>query len=207
MVDPYAHTVCVRTQPLGGSDRHVNPSGDVRRRDAIAIAIGEHLEHRVGFVDVEAQPHVRATAQRFDDLVIGAGMAGLTVGSLLAADGRRVLVVDAHDTPGGYAHTFAMGAYRFCAQVHYIFSCGEGDGTGLTENEKRKKKLGTGLPTSPRISVGNSEEEEGECEEMKVVVITSEGEVSSDCAGHRPNSGTYLREWREDGGLKGLELG
>lgn len=63
----------------------------------------------------------------FDDLVIGAGMAGLTVGSLLAADGRRVLVVDAHDTPGGYAHTFAMGAYRFCAQVHYIFSCGEGE--------------------------------------------------------------------------------
>lgn len=66
-------------------------------------------------------------AQHYDDLVIGAGMAGLTIGSLLAADGRRVLVVDAHDTPGGYAHTFAMGAYRFCAQVHYIFSCGEGE--------------------------------------------------------------------------------
>jgi all-trans-retinol 13,14-reductase len=63
----------------------------------------------------------------FDDIVIGAGMAGLTVGTLLAADGRRVLVVEAHDTPGGYAHTFAMGAFRFCAQVHYIFSCGEGE--------------------------------------------------------------------------------
>ena len=63
----------------------------------------------------------------FDDLVIGAGMAGLTVASQLAADGRRVLVVEAHDTPGGYAHTFGVGAYRFCAQVHYIFSCGEGE--------------------------------------------------------------------------------
>lgn len=63
----------------------------------------------------------------FDDLVIGAGMAGLTVAGLLAAEGRRVLVVEAHDTPGGYAHTFAMGEYRFCAQVHYIFSCGEGE--------------------------------------------------------------------------------
>ena len=67
------------------------------------------------------------TSTRFDDLVIGAGMAGLTVASLLAAEGRRVLVVEAHDTPGGYAHTFVMGAYRFCAQVHYIFSCGEGE--------------------------------------------------------------------------------
>jgi all-trans-retinol 13,14-reductase len=63
----------------------------------------------------------------FDDLVIGAGMAGLTVAGLLAAEGRRVLVVEAHDTPGGYAHTFEMGSYRFCAQVHYIFSCGEGE--------------------------------------------------------------------------------
>ncbi len=63
----------------------------------------------------------------FDDLVIGAGMAGLTVAALLARDGRRVLVVEAHDTPGGYAHTFAVGAYRFCAQVHYIFACGEGE--------------------------------------------------------------------------------
>lgn len=63
----------------------------------------------------------------YDDLIIGAGMAGLTVGALLAAEGRRVLMLEAHDTPGGYAHTFRMGAYGFCAQVHYIFNCGEGE--------------------------------------------------------------------------------
>lgn len=81
----------------------------------------------------------------------------------------------------------------------FRFSCGEGDGAGVTENEKRKSELGTGLPTSPRISVGNSgEEEDDDCEEMKVVVITSEGQVATDCAGKRPNSGTYLREWRQD---------
>jgi all-trans-retinol 13,14-reductase len=63
----------------------------------------------------------------FDDLVIGAGMAGLTVASLLAKSGRRVLVVEAHDIEGGYAHTFTLKNFRFCAQVHYIFSCGEGE--------------------------------------------------------------------------------
>src|ERR1700709_434824 len=63
----------------------------------------------------------------FDDLVIGSGMAGLGVGSLLANSGRRVAVLEAHDSPGGYAHTFRMRDYRFCAQVHYIFNCGEGE--------------------------------------------------------------------------------
>lgn len=54
-------------------------------------------------------------------------MGGLTVGALLARDGRRVLLLEAHDVPGGYAHTFRMRDYRFCAQVHYIFNCGEGE--------------------------------------------------------------------------------
>lgn len=62
----------------------------------------------------------------YDDIVIGAGMAGLTVGALFAHAGRRVLLLEAHDSPGGYAHTFTMGAYRFCAQVHYIFGCSPG---------------------------------------------------------------------------------
>ncbi len=63
----------------------------------------------------------------FDDLVIGAGMAGLTIGALLATSGRRVLVLEAHDVPGGYAHTFTLKNHRFCAQVHYIWNCGEGE--------------------------------------------------------------------------------
>jgi all-trans-retinol 13,14-reductase len=67
------------------------------------------------------------SAPAYDDLILGSGMAGLAAGALLAKAGRKVLVLEAHDTPGGYAHTFAVGAYRFCAQVHYIFGCGEGE--------------------------------------------------------------------------------
>ena len=68
-----------------------------------------------------------AVPEEVDDLIIGAGMAGLAVGALLARAGRRVVVLEAHDVPGGYAHTFAVRNYRFCAQVHYIFGCGEGE--------------------------------------------------------------------------------
>jgi hypothetical protein len=63
----------------------------------------------------------------YDDLILGAGMAGLTLGALLADAGRKVLLLEAHEYPGGYAHTFQKGPYRFCAQVHYVFYCGEGE--------------------------------------------------------------------------------
>lgn len=63
----------------------------------------------------------------YDYVIIGAGMGGLTVGSLLARAGASVAVLEAHEYPGGCCHTFPMGKYRFCAAVHYIFSCGEGE--------------------------------------------------------------------------------
>jgi all-trans-retinol 13,14-reductase len=65
---------------------------------------------------------------QYDYVVIGAGMGGLTVASLLAKAGATVAVLEAHEYPGGCCHTFPMGDdYRFCAAVHYVFSCGEGE--------------------------------------------------------------------------------
>jgi phytoene dehydrogenase-like protein len=65
-------------------------------------------------------------ASETDYLILGSGMAGLTVGALLARAGHSVRILEAHEHPGGYAHSFPMGAYRFCAQVHYIFGCEPG---------------------------------------------------------------------------------
>jgi len=65
--------------------------------------------------------------EQYDYVIVGAGMGGLTVGSLLAHAGARVAVLEAHEYPGGCCHTFPMGDYEFCAAVHYIFSCGEGE--------------------------------------------------------------------------------
>lgn len=62
-----------------------------------------------------------------DTLVIGSGLAGLTVAALGAREGERVRVLEAHEHAGGYAHTFRKGAYQFCAEVHYVFDAGEGE--------------------------------------------------------------------------------
>ena len=58
-------------------------------------------------------------------VVVGSGLAGLTFAALMAKAGRRVVVLEAHDKPGGYAHTFEVGPYRFNAQLHYVWNVAE----------------------------------------------------------------------------------
>ncbi|MDH3686024.1 MAG: NAD(P)/FAD-dependent oxidoreductase [Myxococcales bacterium] len=62
-----------------------------------------------------------------DYLIVGSGLAGLSFGALMARAGKRVEVLEAHYLPGGYGHTFEVGErYRFNAQLHYVWNCGEG---------------------------------------------------------------------------------
>ena len=64
--------------------------------------------------------------RRFDAIVIGTGIGGLTAGALLARSGQRVLAIERHDRVGGYAHSFKRGPYRFDAAVHLVGGCENG---------------------------------------------------------------------------------
>ncbi|MCA9388806.1 NAD(P)/FAD-dependent oxidoreductase [Candidatus Berkelbacteria bacterium] len=63
---------------------------------------------------------------RYDYLFIGTGNSALTAAALLTNAGKRVLMLEAHDIPGGYAQSFAWGDYFFCGQVHYIWGAEPG---------------------------------------------------------------------------------
>jgi len=67
--------------------------------------------------------HRESRREVYDAIVIGSGIGGLTTAALLAKHGRRILVVERHDRPGGYAHGFRRRRYRFDSAVHVIGGC------------------------------------------------------------------------------------
>ena len=67
--------------------------------------------------------HLESKYQSYDVIVIGSGIGGLTTAALLAKAGKTVLVVERHDRPGGYAHSFTRKQYRFDSAVHAISGC------------------------------------------------------------------------------------
>jgi all-trans-retinol 13,14-reductase len=64
----------------------------------------------------------------YDAIVIGAGLGGLSCGAAFARQGFKVLVLEKHSKPGGYATTFKRaGGFVFDASLHST-TVGERDG-------------------------------------------------------------------------------
>lgn len=64
--------------------------------------------------------------RKFDAIVIGSGIGGLTAALTMARANRRVLVLEAGKAIGGYLNPFKRGAYEFNPGLHYLGECGPG---------------------------------------------------------------------------------
>ncbi len=77
-----------------------------------------------------------STSQNFDTIVIGSGVGGLSAAICLAREGQKVLVLEQHDVPGGWCHSFYLNGHRFTPGVHYV---------GLLEKGQSTAELYEGL--------------------------------------------------------------
>lgn len=65
----------------------------------------------------------------YDSIIVGSGAGGLACALCLARAGQKVLLLEQHDVPGGWCHSFMLNGQRFSPGVHYVGLVGEGDST------------------------------------------------------------------------------
>jgi phytoene dehydrogenase-like protein len=73
---------------------------------------------------------VNFVPQKFDVIVVGAGLGGLSAATYLAREGLEVLLLERHVVPGGYATSFVRGRYEFEVALHELSGIGTPDRRG-----------------------------------------------------------------------------
>ncbi len=72
--------------------------------------------------------------ESYDVVVIGAGNGGLTATTDLARQGIKVLLIEQHNLPGGFATSFVRGRFEFETSLHELNSWGPDDNKGGVRN-------------------------------------------------------------------------
>lgn len=138
----------------------------------------------------EQSTRVEARDLSYDAVIVGGGMGGLTSGALLARAGKKVLVVDNHERPGGHARAFCGDGHVFDSAVHLITRCGQTAtfGTGIIDALLRN--LGVRercdlLPVNPFYTI--------EFPDLKVTVPTGREAFLETHTRHFPDEAAGLR--------------
>ncbi len=66
----------------------------------------------------------------YDVVVVGAGLGGLSAATWLSKEGKKVLLLERHRVPGGYASSFKRGPFEFEISLHELSGLGSVEDKG-----------------------------------------------------------------------------
>jgi phytoene dehydrogenase-like protein len=102
---------------------------DVTRRGLIRAALATTPLAAFEWDAFPAKAADTSDPDRFDAVIIGSGLGGLSCAAAFARKGYRPLVIEQHDKPGGYATAFSRpGGFVFDVSLH---STGAGERNGV----------------------------------------------------------------------------
>ena len=81
-------------------------------------------------VELKIAPGSILLDSKYDVVVIGAGLGGLSAAAALAQRDLSVLCLEKHHLPGGYAGTFVRGRYEFEIALHELSGMGTAENPG-----------------------------------------------------------------------------
>ncbi|MDW7729731.1 MAG: NAD(P)/FAD-dependent oxidoreductase [Bacillota bacterium] len=66
----------------------------------------------------------------YDAIIVGTGLGGLSAALKLASGGARILLLERHNLPGGFATSFVRGRFEFEVSLHELSDIGSPDNKG-----------------------------------------------------------------------------
>ncbi len=101
---------------------------NIERRDFIKTLLGGISFAALDWSSFPKGANAKTDEDKFDAVIIGSGLGGLSCAVAFARQGFKPLVLEQHDKPGGYATTFRRpGGFVFDVSLHST-GAGERDG-------------------------------------------------------------------------------
>ena len=66
----------------------------------------------------------------YDAVIIGAGNGGLSAAAAMAKAGKKALLIEQHNLPGGFATSFVRGRFEFEPSLHMPCDVGPAENPG-----------------------------------------------------------------------------